>query len=65
MVQAYDSVLRTGVDFSLTEENMGTEFGADDDEDDVPLASDGRSYGFEFMLRRQLGGQCSVGLPTA
>jgi len=65
VVQAYDSVLRTGLDFSLTEENLGTRFGlgedasnSDDDveDDDPPLASDGRSYGLEFVLRRQLAG---------
>lgn len=51
VVQAYDSVLRTELDFSLTEENLGTQFG----DDDAPLASDGRAYGLEFVLRRQLG----------
>ena len=61
VVQAYDSVLRTGLDFSLIGENLGTQCGADeggdpDEDDDEPLASKGRSYGLEFVLRRQLGG---------
>ena len=58
VVQAYDSVLRSGLDFSLTDENLGTTFDneqRDPDKEDVPLASDGRSYGLEFVLRRQLG----------
>jgi TonB family protein len=54
VVQGYDSSLRTGLDFSLTEENLGIE--SSPDEEDEPLASTGRSYGVEFVLRRQLGG---------
>ncbi len=53
IVQAYDSRLRTGLDFSLTETNLGIE--SSDDDDDIP-ASKGRSYGLEFVLRRRLGG---------
>ena len=54
IVQGYDSTLRTGLDFSLTEQNLGVE--SDDDEEDEPLASTGRAYGLELVLRRQLGG---------
>lgn len=54
IVQGYDSTLRTALDFSLTEDNLGVE--SSDDEEDEPLASKGRSYGLEFVLRRQLGG---------
>lgn len=53
VVQGYDSALRTGLDFSLTEQNLGVP--QDDDEDDL-LASTGRSYGLEVVLRRRLGG---------
>jgi outer membrane receptor protein involved in Fe transport len=54
VVQGYDSSLRTGLDFSLREENLGVETEGEDDE--TPLPSTGRSYGVEFVLRRQLGG---------
>ena len=54
IVQGYDSTLRTGLDFSLTEDNLGIEVAPGEDEE--PLASQGRSYGLEFVLRRQLGG---------
>ena len=54
VVQGYDSSLRTGMDFSLREENLGGE--TEDGDDDPPLPSTGRSYGVEFVLRRQLGG---------
>jgi len=57
VVQAYGSSLRTGLDFSLIGENLGKQCGEDEDPaaDDEPLASDGRSYGMEFILRRRLG----------
>ena len=60
VVQAYDSVLRTGVDFSLMREDLGppcdeAEGGDLDGDDDEPLPSDGRSRGLEFVLRRRLG----------
>jgi TonB family protein len=54
IVQGYDSTLRSGLDFSLTETNLGIE--SSPDEEDEPLASKGRSYGLEFVLRRRLGG---------
>lgn len=53
VMQGYDSDLRTGLDFSLTDQNLGIE--SDDDDDDL-RASTGRSYGLEFVLRRRLGG---------
>ena len=60
-MQAYDSSLRTGLDFSLIGEDLHSQCGEDegrdsDEDDDDPLASKGRSYGLEFVLRRQLGG---------
>ncbi len=54
VVQGYDSRLRTGLDFSLTERNLGLESAANGEEE--LLASKGRSYGMEFVLRRHLRG---------
>ena len=59
VVQAYDSSLRTGLDFSLLPENLGPQCGEASDPDvdeDEPQRSEGRSYGLEFVLRRRLGG---------
>ena len=53
VVQAYASALRTGLDFSLTEVNLGIESSGDKAE---PLASEGRAYGLELVLRKRLGG---------
>ena len=64
-IQGYHNYLRTGLDFSLMNEDLESNCEASicdgmgdpgDEEDEMPLSTSGRSYGLEFMLRRRLGG---------